>query len=131
MEIVSTIFEYGSLAVVGEALCGLPIGLEATAELLDSEGQVIPLEENAGRLTIKPCVGIGKASSTDVNLLFGKKKGSSPREISAIRLTFEANAVSVPLTEDSFIKLELQALVPEGITVDLKDFMSDGKNGGK
>ena len=130
-EIVSTIFEYGSLAVVGEALCGLPIGLEATAELLDSEGHIIPLEENAGRLTIKPCVGIGKASSTDVNLLFGKKKGSSPREISAIRLTFEANAVSVPLTEDSFIKLELQALVPEGITVDLKDFMSDGKNGGK
>lgn len=130
-EIVSTIFEYGTLAVVGEVLSGLPIGLDMTAELLDPEGRIIPLEENAGRLNIKPCEGLGKATSTDVNFRFGKKKGSSPQEISSIRLTLAASAVNVPLTEDSFIKLELQALVPEGVTVDLKDFMSENQNGGE
>ena len=130
-EVVSSIFEYGSLALTGEILSGLPLGLDLTAELLDPQGNVIPLQENAGRLSISPCEGIGKASATDVNLLFGKKKGSPASEISAVRLTFEAGAVNVPLTEDSFIKVALQALVPEGVTVDLKDFMSDDENGGK
>ena len=128
-EVVSTIFEYGSLALTGNVLSGLPLSLDLTAELLDPQGNVIPQQETAGRVSIKPCEGIGKASATDLNLLFGKKKGTPASEIAAIRLTFEAGAVNVPLTEDSFIKLELQALVPEGVTVDLSDFISDYENG--
>lgn len=127
-EIVTTIFEYGSLAVTGEIISGLPLGLDLTAELLDPDGNVIPLAENAGRLTIKPCEGIDKATATDVNFFFGKKKGSASKEISAVRLTFEASAVNVPITEESFLKLELQALVPEGVTVDLKDLMENNEN---
>lgn len=122
-EVISTIFQYGSLALTGEVVSGLPIGFEMTAELLDAEGRVIPLAENAGILNIKPCEAVNKASVTDVNLFFGKKKGTEIPEISAIRLTFGANAVNVPLTEESFMKLTLQALVPEGITVDLNDLM--------
>ena len=127
-EIVTTIFEYGSLALTGEIISGLPLGLDLTAELLDPDGNVIPLAENAGRLTIKPCEGIDKATATDVNFFFGKKKGSASKEISAVRLTFEAGAVNVPITEESFLKLELQALVPEGVTVDLKDLMENNEN---
>jgi len=39
--------------------------------------------------------------------------------------------VDVPITENSFLKLTLQALVPEGITVDLKDLMSNEENEGE
>ena len=57
--------------------------------------------------------------------LFGKKKDASDSAISAIRLRFNASAVNVPITEDSFLQLSLQALVPEGVTVDLKDLMGN------
>ena len=30
-----------------------------------------------------------------------------------------------PITEDAFIKVALQALIPDGIHVDLKDFMNN------
>jgi hypothetical protein len=60
-----------------------------------------------------------------VNLLFGKKKSSPESEISALRLNFKATAVNVPITEDSFLQLSLQALVPEGVTVDLNDLMGN------
>jgi hypothetical protein len=86
---------------------------------------VIPLQENAGKLNIKACEGIGKPAATDLNLLFGKKKDASDSAISAIRLRFNASAVNVPITEDSFLQLSLQALVPEGVTVDLKDLMGN------
>lgn len=126
-EIVNTIFSSGRLALTGEVLSGLPLDIDMTAELLDEEGRVMPLEEDAGKLHISPCEGAGRATATDLNFLFGSSHGSLPSEISAIRLIFEAGAVNVPLTEDSFIKLRLQALVPEGITVDLKDFMSNDR----
>ena len=124
-EIVGTIFQYGSLAVTGEVVSGLPFNLDMTAELLDAAGNVIPLQENAGKLNIKACEGIGKPAATDLNLLFGKKKDASDSAISAIRLRFNASAVNVPITEDSFLQLSLQALVPEGVTVDLKDLMGN------
>ena len=124
-EILGTIFQYGSLALTGEVTSGLPLNLNMTAELLDENGRVIPLDEKAGKLNINACEGLGKPSVTEVNLLFAKKKDTVMPDISALRLTFNADAVNVPVTEDSFLILELQALVPEGVTVDLKEFMSN------
>lgn len=130
-EIIGTIFQYGSLALTGEVVSGLPLKLDMTADLLDASGNVIPLDEKAGKLLINACEAVNTPSTTEINLLFGKKKGTTIPEISDIRLTFKATAVDVPITENSFLKLTLQALVPEGITVDLKDLMSNEENEGE
>lgn len=130
-EIIGTIFQYGSLALTGEVVSGLPLKLDMTADLLDASGNVIPLDEKAGKLLINACEAVNTPSTTEINLLFGKKKGTTIPEISDIRLTFRATAVDVPITENSFLKLTLQALVPEGITVDLKDLMSNEENEGE
>lgn len=124
-EVIGQIFQYGSLALTGEIVSGLPLNLDMTAELLDPSGKIVPLQDEAGKFSIKACEGIGKPSTTPVNLLFGKKKGSPESEISALRLNFKATAVNVPITEDSFLQLSLQALVPEGVTVDLNDLMGN------
>lgn len=126
-DVIGQIFQYGSLALTGEIVSGLPLGFDMTAELLDPSGKVVPLQEEAGKFSINPCEGIGKPSTTPLNLLFGRKKGAPESEISAVRLNFKAGAVNVPITEDSFIQLSLQALVPEGVTVDLKDLMGNNE----
>ena len=127
-EVIGSIFQYGSLALTGEAVSGLPLNLNMTAELLDPAGNVIPVDDKVGKLVINACEAIDKPSVTELNLLFGAKGGANALDISAIRLRFNASAVSVPLTEDSFLKLKLQALVPEGVTLDLNDLMSNDEN---
>ena len=43
-------------------------------------------------------------------------------DISAIELVFKANSVAgAPIREDAFIRASLQALIPEGVTLDLGD----------
>ena len=88
-------------------------------------------DDKVGKLVINACEAIDKPSVTELNLLFGAKGGANALDISAIRLRFNASAVSVPLTEDSFLKLKLQALVPEGVTLDLNDLMSNDENAGE
>jgi hypothetical protein len=130
-EVIGLIFQYGSLALTGEAVSGLPLNLNMTAELLDPAGNVIPVDDKVGKLVINACEAIDKPSVTELNLLFGAKGGANALDISAIRLRFNASAVSVPLTEDSFLKLKLQALVPEGVTLDLNDLMSNDETAGE
>lgn len=56
-----------------------------------------------------------------------KKKGVEIPDISAVELHFVARSAGngAPITEDAFIKVALQALIPDGIHVDLKDFMNN------
>ena len=58
-----------------------------------------------------------------------KKEGSDIPEIDAVELQFAARSVGhgAPITEDTYVKAVLQALVPDGVTVDLRDFMEDNE----
>lgn len=125
-EELGTILQYGSLGLVGEIESSLPIELEMTYNFLDSNGNRIDLVENAGKQTIKPGTISGEAVKTDLNIIVGVKKGADLSDIDALELVFKAKSVAgAPIKDDSYIKAKLQALVPEGITLDLKDFMSN------
>ncbi len=125
-EQLGTILQYGSLALTGEIESSLPLGLDLTFNFLDSAGNRIDLVENAGKQTIQPGTINGEAVKTDLNILVGVKKNANLSDIDALELVFKANSVAgAPLKEDSFIKAKLQVLVPEGVTLDLSDFMSD------
>ncbi len=123
-EIVSTIFQYGNLSLTGEVESSLPFRLDLTANLLDKDGNVIPLAEDAGKQVINACNLDGSASKTDLALKMVKKAGSVIPEIASVELVLNATATpGVALNEESYIKVALQALVPDGVTVDLNDYV--------
>ena len=129
---LGTILQYGSLGLTGEIENSLPLGLELTYNFLDSNGNRIDLVENAGKQMIQPGTVSGEAVKTDINLIVGVRKGADLSDIDALELVFKANAMAgAPIRQSNFIKATLQALVPEGVTLDLKDLMSNEENEGE
>lgn len=125
-EELGTILQYGSLALTGEILSSLPLELEMTYNFLDSEGNAVELVENAGKQIIKPGTVGGDAVATDLNIVVGIKKGAELTDISAVELVFKATGVpAAPIKEDTFVKATLQALIPEGVTLDLNQLGTD------
>lgn len=131
-DFVSTILSAGGLGLVGNFTNSYPLELELNLNLLDSKGNVVNLSEDSGILHIQPCDLDGKPVTSQLNFLFQKKDGVSVDDIDALELVFKATskkAAGVPLTKDSFIKAEIQAVIPEGLTFDLKDLtVNDGGN---
>ena len=122
---LATILQYASFALTGEVESSLPLGLEMTFNFLDSEGNVVELAENAGKQIINPCTAAGEPVKTDLNILVALNKEADVTDVSAIELVFTATSVpGAPLREDSFIKATLQALIPEGVTLDLGEMMN-------
>lgn len=119
---LATILQYASFALAGEVESSLPFGFELSFNFLDSERNVVELAENAGKQVIKPGTAAGEPVKTDLNILVGLKKNVDVTDISAIELVFKANSVAgAPIREDAFIRASLQALIPEGVTLDLGD----------
>jgi len=121
---LGTILQYGSLALTGEIESSLPLGLDMTYNFLDSEGNVIALAEKAGHQTIQPGTLTGEAVKTPLNILVGINKDADVSDISSLELVFKALSVpGAPVKSDSYIKATLQALIPEGVTVDAAQFL--------
>ena len=121
---LGTILQYGSLALTGEIESSLPLGLDMTYNFLDSEGNVIALAEKAGHQTIQPGTLTGEAVKTPLNILVGINKEADVTDISSLELVFKALSVpGAPIKSDSYIKATLQALIPEGVTVDAAQFL--------
>lgn len=124
--VISTIFRGGDLVLTGEVESSLPFELDIKANLLDADGNVIGLSEGSARQIIKGCALDGSPVKSEIRLAMIKKDGAEIPDIASVELHFVAvsSGAGVPLTEESFIKATLQALVPEGINVDLREFMN-------
>lgn len=125
--VISTIFRSGNLILAGEIESSLPFELDLKAVLLDEDGNVIRLAEGSGLQVIKGCTVDGSPVKTDLYLKMAKNEDESLPEISAVELNFAARSSGsgAPITDETFIKATLHALVPDGIHVDLRDFMND------
>jgi hypothetical protein len=123
---LATVLQYSTFALRGEVESSLPIELEMTYNFLDSAGNKVDMVENAGRQTISSGTISGGSVKTDLDIKAGIKSGARSSEVDAIELVFKAKGLSgAPLRRDNFIKATLQAAIPEGVTVDLKDFMGN------
>ena len=125
--VISTIFRGGDLVLTGEVESSLPFELDVKANLLDADGNVIGLSEDSARQFIKGCALDGSPVKSEIRLAMIKKDGAEIPDIASVELHFVAvsSGAGAPLTEESFIKATLQALVPEGINVDLREFMNE------
>jgi len=130
-DMLDELLAYGSLGLGGEITNGLPLRLDLQIRLLDSDGQVIPMAEGAGQMKIASCDAEGNAVTTPVDLIISSG-GADISDLSAIELVFKANAkdaAGVPLRSDTFIQAKLNARIPDGVTLDLKDYIKAEEKG--
>lgn len=121
---------YGSLGLGGKITNGLPLRLGLQLRLLDADGNVIPMKDGAGRMEIASCDPTGRPVTTDVSLVLGGVDKNAP-ELNAIEVVLTVDskgAAGVPLSPDSFLQVQLSALVPDGVTLDLNGVLDDEDN---
>ena len=124
-EMVEQLLAMGDLVLTGEVTSSLPFEISMKVNLLDDAGNVIPLDEQASAQKIAGCSPDGDPVVTDLYLGLQKKEGAEVNGVSAIELEFNlATVAGVPLSDNCFIQASLQALVPEGVSVDAKELMN-------
>lgn len=127
-EIVGQLLAYGDLLLTGQVTALLPFEISMKVNLLDSDGKRIQLDEASSAQQIIGCSPEGEPAVTDLQFGLKKKPGVEVKDVSAIELEFKVMTVSgVPLSDNCFIQASLQALVPDGVTVDAKELMNGGE----
>ena len=124
--VMSDILAYGSVGLKGEVTNSFPIQLELEFQLLDVNGNPIPLTEGSGSQVIKACNLDGSASKTELDVILGVSKDIAIPQIDAVKLNFRATSggmAGVRFHDGCSIQVELAAQVPEGVSVDIKDLM--------
>lgn len=127
-EILGSLLAKGSkVKLAGEIVNSLPLCLDLRLNFLDSNGNVVPLAEGCGVQKIAPCNPDASASVTPLEIVLAVKEGVNA-DITSLELMFNANSegvAGIPVTEDAYLQAVLQLVLPEGITVDLKDIMNE------
>ena len=126
-EILGDVLALGSLGLSGEVTNSLPLALELEFQLLDVDGNEVPLSEGSGHQIIKAGNMDGSAVKTELNVVLGVQSGVKIPDIAAIKLTFRATSSGAGFAEDNFIQVQLNALIPEGVSVDIKDLMGSSE----
>ncbi len=123
-EIVGQVLSFGSKIMIGgKFFNSLPLGVNLTMHLLDAEGNRIPFIDEAGVQKIAPCLIDGSASSTDLEVVILLENPEDAARIADLELVLEASdgVVGVQAGEDDYLEAALQLILPEGVTIDLKE----------
>ena len=126
-EFVGQLLSMGDLVLTGQITVLLPVEISVKVNLLDSDGIRVPLDEASSVQKIVGCTPDGAPAVTDLYLGVKKAEGTVVKDVDAIELEFNLTTVAgVPLSDDCFIQATVQALVPEGVGVDVNELMNGG-----
>lgn len=126
-EFVGQLLSMGDLVLTGQITALLPVEISVKVNLLDSDGIRVPLDEASSVQKIVGCTPDGAPAVTDLYLGVKKTEGAVVKDVDAIELEFNLTTVAgVPLSDDCFIQATIQALVPEGVGVDVNELMNGG-----
>ena len=123
-DLVNEILSKNELHIGGTAWNTMPVDLEVSVLALDADRQEVPMETQPQR--IKAGTAAGEAVPTPLDLMLGDRTGASDqRPVKALVLRFtmttgEGNE-GVPIKTTSWVRAALNARIPGGITVDLRD----------
>ena len=117
--ILGELLNMNSLSLGGYVESSLPLRLELSIDLLDSNGEVIPTEPSV--------MTIGEGSTDNpvqspIDLTLKLAEGADGTDLTRLRMNFKVtsgNMSGEPVTEDSYIQAVLKVKVPGGITIDL------------
>lgn len=123
--LVGQLLAMGDLILTGDITSSLPLEIDMKVNLLDMDGNKISLDESASWQKIKGCTPDGEPAITELYLGIQKQDGVEVNGVSAIELEFNfAPVAGVPLSDNCFLQASLQALVPNGVSVDLNELMT-------
>ena len=126
-EFVGQLLSMGDLVLTGQITTLLPVEISVKVNLLDSDGIRVPLDESSSVQRIVGCTPDGAPAVTDLYLGVKKAEGAVVKDVDAVELEFNLTTVAgVPLSDDCFIQATIQALVPEGVGVDVNELMNGG-----
>ena len=127
-EIVGQLLAMGDLVLTGEITSNLPIEVDMKVDLLDLDGNRIALDESASWQKIEGCTPDGEPGTTELYLGLQKKDATEVNGVSAIELEFNlATVAGVPLSDHCFLQASLQALVPNGVSMDVNELMNENE----
>lgn len=129
-DVAKQVLAYGSVGLGGKIVNGLPLNLNLQVRPIDEDGKAIDLKEGVGVLKIASCDAKGNPMTTDLDFVISGE-GADLSKMVAIELYFTADAkdaAGVPLRPDTYVKAEINAKVPEGVTVDLREFLGGDEN---
>lgn len=123
--LVGQLLAMGDLVLTGDITSSLPLEIDMKVNLHDMDGNKISLDETVSWQKIKGCTPDGEPAITELYLGIQKQDGVEVNGVSAIELEFNfATVAGVPLSDNCFLQASLQALVPNGVSVDLNEFMT-------
>ena len=127
-EVVGQLLAMGDLVLTGSITNALPFEIDMKVNLLDSDGNKVPLDENASSQKIKGCGPAGEPVVTELYLGIQKKDGAEFKDVSAIEVEFKLATIGgVPLSDNCFVQASLQALIPNGVNVDVNELMNENE----
>jgi hypothetical protein len=125
---VVQLFEYGTIGLGGTVESSIPLNFNLSVNMLDAAGDVVDMGEGVGSLVIKGGGIAGEIVKTPIELVLGNRSGVEIPEINAIELIFIADTkdlAGAPLRENTSLRCVLNARIPEGISLDLKNMLQD------
>ena len=123
--VLQDVLALGSLGLIGEVTNSFPLALDLEFQLLDTDGNAIPMSEGAGHQKIKAGNLDGTPAKTELNIVLGVQKGIEIPQINAVKLIFRATSSGAGFAEDNFVHVQLSAIVPEGVNVDVKELLGN------
>lgn len=127
-ELVGQLLAMGDLVLTGDITSSLPLSIGLKVNLLDSDGNKVPLDEAAATQEIKGCGPDGEPVVTELYLGIQKEEGTEFKDVNAIELEFNLATIGgVPLSDNCFLQASLQALVPNGVNVDVNEFIDENE----
>lgn len=122
-EMITELFVSGDIGVGGSVTNGLPLQFDLKLQLLDADGDEILFADAAKVQEIKPCALDGTPKVTELTVLKNMKVNAKASDIKTVRLLFIATAAfpNAKFDEDSFLQGNLSALLPKGLSLDLKE----------
>ena len=127
-EELGELLNMNSLGLTGSIESTLPLQLDMTLDLLDSNREIIPSEK------ISIPVKAGSAdypAVSPLDVVLKLAEGADGKDLSYIRMNFtvtSGNMSGEPVTESSYIKATLKAKVPGGVTIDLSSLGESEEN---
>jgi len=129
-DIIGQLLEKNPVQLGGSITSSLPLALELKMDMLDMNGQVIPVEKEISQM-ISACGSNGEAVESPLDLTLDVKDGVSSAGFSALKLTFKVtspNATGIPVDEADYVQANLKLMLPEGATVDIADMLNSDEN---
>ena len=120
--VLTEVFAKGNLIFTATVINSFPLEITMNGELLDSTGKTIAV--NGANMVI-PVGSVDNPVTTDIDFSFNNNDLGTYTDISGVRLNFTATGVNgAAITSESTLEVSLQAYVPNGLPINLKDLLN-------